>query len=44
MYRDVRRGVAHRPMKVFHLSNSYLCAVFVALAVDAAIGWPALGW
>jgi protoheme IX farnesyltransferase len=44
MHRAVRRGGAYHPMKVFHLSNSYLTALFVALAVDAAIGWPAIGW
>lgn len=44
MHAAARRGNGYRPMKIFHLSNSYLCAVFVVLAVDAAIGWPALGW
>jgi protoheme IX farnesyltransferase len=44
MYHAVRGGAPYHPMKVFHLSNTYLCAVFVALAVDAAIGWPAIGW
>ncbi len=44
MDRAVRRGAAYRPMTIFHLSNTYLTAVFVALAVDAAIGWPAISW
>jgi len=30
-------------MKLFHYSNSYLALVFVAVAVDAAIGLPVLG-
>ena len=40
----VKRGVPGDPMKLFHLSNSYLCAVFVALAVDSALGLSVLGW
>lgn len=44
MHLAVRRGAEYRPMTVFHLSNSYLCAVFVALAVDAVLGWQPLGW
>lgn len=44
MHLAVRRGAEYKPMRVFHLSNSYLCAVFVALAVDAVVGWPVLGW
>ena len=30
-------------MKLFHLSNMYLCGLFVAIAVDAAVGLPVLG-
>jgi protoheme IX farnesyltransferase len=30
------------PMKLFHLSNMYLCVLFAAIAVDAAIGLPVL--
>jgi protoheme IX farnesyltransferase len=30
------------PMKLFHLSNAYLCGLFVAIAVDAVIGLPTL--
>jgi protoheme IX farnesyltransferase len=44
MHWQIKRGVTYHPMKVFHLSNSYLCAVFVVLAVDAVVGWPVLGW
>jgi protoheme IX farnesyltransferase len=43
LHAAVRRGEQGNPMRVFHLSNSYLTAVFVALAVDSVIGWPALG-
>lgn len=39
----VRRGQAARPMQLFHLSNSYLALVFFMIAVDAAVGLPALG-
>lgn len=40
----VRRGEAGNPMKLFHLSNTYLTLVFVALAVDSALGLPVTGW
>jgi heme o synthase len=30
------------PMKLFHLSNMYLCILFAAIAVDAAVGLPVL--
>ncbi|MDQ1730288.1 MAG: heme o synthase [Pseudonocardiales bacterium] len=30
-----RAGTAGKPMRLFHLSNSYLAAVFVAVAIDA---------
>ncbi|NKQ53743.1 protoheme IX farnesyltransferase [Amycolatopsis sp. K13G38] len=40
---QVRRGVETKPMALFHRSNTYLMVVFVALAVDSAIGLPALG-
>jgi protoheme IX farnesyltransferase len=31
------------PMKLFHLSNMYLCGLFAAIAVDAVVGLPVLG-
>jgi protoheme IX farnesyltransferase len=31
---QTRRGALARPMQFFHLSNSYLAFVFVAVAVD----------
>lgn len=40
---QVRHGVPTKPMALFHRSNTYLMVVFCALAVDAAIGMPALG-
>jgi protoheme IX farnesyltransferase len=38
----IRRGEKGDPIKLFHLSNSYLTLVFVALAVDSALGLPAV--
>lgn len=43
LQRQVRRGVETKPMALFHRSNTYLMLVFVALAVDSAIGLPTLG-
>ncbi|OLR94666.1 heme o synthase [Actinokineospora bangkokensis] len=40
----VRKGEPNNPMTLFHLSNSYLTLVFVALAVDSALSLPVLGW
>lgn len=37
-------GEDSNPMKLFHLSNSYLALVFVAIAVDSVLGWSPLGW
>ena len=31
------RGVNAKPMQLFHLSNSYLAFVFVAIAVDTFV-------
>ena len=42
MHGSVRRGDAPRSMRLFHLSNTYLAALFVAIAVDAAIALPTL--
>ena len=30
-------------MKLFHMSNTYLMLVFVALAVDSALSLPVIG-
>ncbi|OQO93742.1 heme o synthase [Saccharomonospora piscinae] len=43
LYAAVARGEKTKPMALFHRSNTYLMIVFVALAVDAAIGLPVLG-
>jgi heme o synthase len=44
LYAAVRRGEPGKPMKLFHMSNTYLTLVFVALAVDSALGLPVIGW
>nr|WP_030431270.1 heme o synthase [Allokutzneria albata] len=44
LHGQVRRGEKANPMRLFHMSNTYLMLVFVALAVDSAIGLPVLGW
>lgn len=38
----LRRGAAVNPMRLFHLSNTYLAVVFVAIAVDSVLGWAPL--
>jgi heme o synthase len=40
LHASVRRGEQGNPIRLFHLSNSYLTVVFVALAVDSALGLP----
>ncbi|HEU5472771.1 MAG TPA: heme o synthase [Actinophytocola sp.] len=40
LHASVRRGEKGNPIRLFHLSNSYLTLVFVALAVDSALGLP----
>jgi protoheme IX farnesyltransferase len=37
LYNDTRRGMPARPMTFFHLSNSYLAFVFVAVALDTVL-------
>jgi protoheme IX farnesyltransferase len=44
LHASVVAGKPYNSMKVFHLSNTYLCAIFVMLAVDAVVGLPVLGW
>jgi protoheme IX farnesyltransferase len=44
LHRGVLAGVETRPMRLFHLSNIYLCCLFAAIAVDAAIGLPVLSF
>jgi protoheme IX farnesyltransferase len=43
MHHGIVAGHEVTPMKLFHLSNLYLCGLFAAIAVDAAIGLPVLG-
>jgi protoheme IX farnesyltransferase len=44
LHAAVRAGQPAKPMRLFHLSNTYLCGLFITVAVDAALGLPALGW
>jgi protoheme IX farnesyltransferase len=37
LYADTRRGRFSKPMHFFHLSNSYLAFVFVAVALDTFV-------
>ncbi|MFD2416147.1 heme o synthase [Amycolatopsis pigmentata] len=43
LHGEVKRGAKTKPMALFHRSNTYLMVVFCALAIDSAIGMPALG-
>jgi len=43
LHTGVTAGRDVDPMKLFHLSNAYLCALFAAIAVDAALALPVLG-
>jgi heme o synthase len=38
LWQQLRRGAAMQPMRVFHLSITYLSVVFLAVAVDPFIG------
>jgi protoheme IX farnesyltransferase len=42
LHRAVVRGAEPAPMRLFHLSNMYLCVLFAAIAVDAAVALPPL--
>ncbi|HEY1573534.1 MAG TPA: heme o synthase [Pseudonocardiaceae bacterium] len=48
LHAAVRRGAgsgrAANPMTLFHVSNTYLMLVFVALAADSVLHLPVLGW
>ncbi len=44
LHAGIVAGRTVTPMALFHRSNAYLCGLFVAIAVDAAIGLPVLGW
>lgn len=43
LHRGVAAGGNVKPLKLFILSNNYLALVFVALSVDAIIGWETIG-
>jgi protoheme IX farnesyltransferase len=42
LHAGVVAGRPVSPMALFHRSNAYLCGLFVAIAVDAAVGLPGL--
>jgi heme o synthase len=42
LHAGVKAGKEVAPMRLFHLSNLYLCALFLAIAVDAAVGLPTI--
>jgi protoheme IX farnesyltransferase len=42
LYREGQKGELKKPMNLFHLSNLYLTALFVAIALDALL--PVLLW
>ena len=42
LHRGVKEGTPVKPMKLFFLSNNYLSLLFVALSVDAVIGWDTI--
>ncbi|MGH3908164.1 MAG: heme o synthase [Pseudonocardiaceae bacterium] len=44
LHAGVRRGEPSNPMRLFHMSNTYLALVFVAIAIDSVLGWAPLGW
>jgi protoheme IX farnesyltransferase len=44
LHAGVVAGREVSPMTLFHRSNAYLCGLFVAIAVDAALGLPVLSW
>ena len=44
LHTATKRGEPSKPMRLFHMSNTYLMIVCVALAVDSALGLPVLGW
>ncbi|MFD0923767.1 heme o synthase [Saccharopolyspora rosea] len=44
LHAATKRGEKTKPMKLFHMSNTYLMVVCVALAVDSALSLPVVGW
>ena len=43
LHSGVKKGTPVKPLKLFILSNNYLALVFVALSVDAVLGWETIG-
>lgn len=43
LHNGVKKGGEVKPLKLFILSNNYLALVFVALSVDAVLGWDTIG-
>ncbi|AWB85075.1 heme o synthase [Corynebacterium liangguodongii] len=43
LHRGVVAGEDVKPLKLFILSNNYLAVLFLALSVDAVLGWPTVG-
>lgn len=43
LHANVVAGRPTQPMKLFHRSNVYLCALFAAIAVDVVVGLPPIG-
>lgn len=43
LHAGVKNGTPVKPMQLFFLSNNYLSILFVALSVDAVLGWQTIG-
>ncbi|MDO5513312.1 heme o synthase [Corynebacterium sp.] len=43
LHTGVKKGKKVKPLKLFILSNNYLALVFVALSIDAVLGWETIG-
>lgn len=43
LHNGVKNGKNVKPLKLFILSNNYLAILFVALSVDAILGWTTMG-
>ena len=43
LHNGVKNGKKVKPLKLFILSNNYLALVFVALSIDAVLGWETIG-
>lgn len=42
LHQGVKHGTPVKPMQLFFLSNNYLSILFVALSVDAVLGWSTI--